>query len=237
MLIYIANNSLKAAQQYNFDNKTLPHLTTIRPQAKQVFGFCDLKGSSGILEIISFDRKKNCGVYQVKTLETKAQNSQTKLYQIQTDKQYLDKMCELLPLIKLNELVIVKGLNSPNQNINLERLNSILVRACEQSECLYLPKVRIIEFASMIEELRSNQPEIQQKTAALELPTKNSNNKINASDQNYQICICGPEGAFSPLEILELVKVPNLSFISFDNNTTGVLPAFVAGYSFFIKYH
>jgi 16S rRNA (uracil1498-N3)-methyltransferase len=201
------------------------HLKSIRPKEGQILKITDLKGSIYKVKTTSYNFKTGLGSFEI-IEKIKTTNYPKKiLIQCITDKLYLEKMMEVLPLAKISEIELVYSEFSPKQSLNPERLKLILIRACEQSECHTLPLLKISDKTLLEFNFLEN-------TTYLELPEKEQTIK-NQDDlkKDWQQIIVGPEGGFSKNEILNFQNM-NLkpSFID-----CGVLPAWIAGYTYFIQ--
>jgi 16S rRNA (uracil1498-N3)-methyltransferase len=201
--------------------KTDEHVKVIRPKVGLKLKLTDLKGSIYHVEVTSYDFKKSIGTYKILE-EKKIDRPKSKiLIQSIIDKSYIEKLIEIIPLVGITNLILVESDYSPKTKINFERLNLILLRACEQTENPHPP---IIE--TTVLSLKNYIYTNSLRPTILELPTKNQqtqNNKTNT-------IVVGPEGGFSEVET-QLFKELKLQYFSLNTN---VLPAWIAGYSYFI---
>jgi 16S rRNA (uracil1498-N3)-methyltransferase len=198
------------------------HIKTMRPKLGAILRLTDLNGSLYTIEVLNFDFKTGKGNYKIIDRIIQTKPTPTTLIQSVIDKNYLDKLFEITPIVNITKIVLVESDYSNVPNINVERLESILIRACEQSENLFKPSIEVINKQKLIQYLYSNSI----IGTVLELPSKNNSKNISKLDT----VIVGPEGGFSPDEI---------DF--FDNNKypfyslkTNVLPAWLAGYSYYL---
>jgi RsmE family RNA methyltransferase len=205
------------------------HIKSLRPKVGQNFYLTNLIGEVALISVVFYDYKTATGDYIIVKKFTKPTKLIEKIViQIQTDKLYLEKMCEILPIANVSKIFIVRGDFSPKQDINFDRLNSILIRSCEQSENPNLPKLEFVKNLSEIENLI-----IQNNAVVMELPNKNST--IQKQEKKIKSCvISGPEGGFSKKEI-DYFNSLSLNFVSLDNHTVGVLPAWLSSYSYFVN--
>lgn len=202
-------------------NKEDLHIKSMRPKKDETILLSNLEGLMMRVEVIEYDYRTGLGNYKIIEEVVNIKPKERVLIQCQIDKVYLDKLCELLPIVNITELVIVTSELSQMQTINLERLNNICIRSCEQSHNPYLPRISVVKIP-MIEYLKT----LTIKPLILELPEKNNQRKnLIASD-----CILvGPEGGFSLSEI-KFLKVNNYEQTSISKQ---VLPAWLAGYSYY----
>jgi 16S rRNA (uracil1498-N3)-methyltransferase len=197
------------------------HIKTMRPKEGAVLRITDLNGTIATIKILNYDFKTGLGEYKI-IEDTKLEKQKDQiLIQSIIDKNYLDKLCEIIPINNITKLVLVESDYSNVPNINLERLNLILTRSCEQCENPYLPTIELITKTKLTQYLKSNNT----KATVLELPSKN-NQTLTAK---LDTIIVGPEGGFSPEEVLFFID-NQYPFYSLNCN---VLPAWLAGYSYF----
>jgi 16S rRNA (uracil1498-N3)-methyltransferase len=198
------------------------HIKTMRPKLGAVLRLTDLKGSMFTIEVLSFDFKTGKGKYKILDTIQLTKPKPTTLIQSVIDKNYLDKLFEITPIVNITKIVLVESDYSNVPNINIDRLESIIIRACEQSENLFKPIIEVIDKQKLIEYLNSNSI----IGTVLELPSKN-NSKNNS---RLDTVIVGPEGGFSPDEI----DFFNNNEYPFYSLKTNVLPAWLAGYSYYL---
>ncbi|NJK71747.1 MAG: hypothetical protein HC932_05950 [Thermales bacterium] len=111
-----------------FNQRTLQgeeagHFFTTRVQEGDELDVCDQSGSIGKIVIDRVDKKKKEIRYSLVGYETLARRGPSKiLFQAIPDKQYLDKLVELLPLADIDRLFLFESQYSPKYNINWERL-------------------------------------------------------------------------------------------------------------------
>lgn len=211
----------------NINNCTITkedtHIKTIRPKEGDILRLTDLKGTIATVKIINYDFKNGIGAYII-VEQVKSEPLPGKvLIQAIIDKNYLDKLCELLPINNITHLTLVQSDYSNSTNINIDRLKLILIRSCEQSENPYLPTIEVIDKIKLTQYLESNNI----MGTVLELPTKN----IKPSLTKMDTIIVGPEGGFSDSEI-KFFEDKQYPFYSIKCN---VLPAWLAGYSYFLQ--
>jgi 16S rRNA (uracil1498-N3)-methyltransferase len=197
------------------------HVKVIRPKVGATLKLTDFKGSIYSVEVTSYDFKKSTGSYKIIEVVTLDKPRNKILIQSIIDKSYIEKLIEIIPLVGITNLILVQSDYSTKTKMNFERLNLILLRACEQTEN---PYPTIIETTEL--NLKDYIYKHSLRPTILELPTKNQqtlNNKTNT-------IVVGPEGGFSEDES-KLFKELKLQYFSLNTN---VLPAWIAGYSYFI---
>ncbi len=197
------------------------HIKVIRPKPGSVLKLTDLNGTIYTITVDDYDFKKASGKYTINDSKVIQKPNPKILIQSIVDKAYLEKLFEILPIPLITKVVLVYSYFSPSQKINMDRLNLILKRSCEQCENPYLPEI-ILESLPLTEYIYKNSI----RPTVLELPSKNSqtiNTKTN-------LVLVGPEGGFSKEES-DLFQKLKLPFYSIKSN---VLPSWIAGYSYFI---
>jgi 16S rRNA (uracil1498-N3)-methyltransferase len=184
----------------------------MRLSLDEIIVACDQKGKVAKIKVTQIDKKS----YSFEILESWEESLLTSkiIFQAQIDKVYLDKLVEMLPLGQITELVIFASDNSQVQNINLDRLNKILIRSCEQCHLAYKPKISVSS-VSLEQILQDYSPIILEK------------NDQKISNLNFQKVLVGPEGGWSQRE--------KQLFANFMTCSLGnlVYPAWIAGYMAF----
>jgi RsmE family RNA methyltransferase len=197
------------------------HIKTMRPKEGAVLEITDLNGTIATIKILNYDFKTGLGQYLIIDNNKHEMHKDQVLIQSIIDKNYLDKLCEIIPINNITKLVLVESDYSNVPNVNLERLNLILTRSCEQCENPYLPVIELITKTKLTQYLKINNIE----ATILELPSKNN----QALSTKLSTIVAGPEGGFSPEEV-EFFINGNYPFYSLKCN---VLPAWLAGYTYF----
>jgi 16S rRNA (uracil1498-N3)-methyltransferase len=198
------------------------HIKTLRPKMGAVLRLTNLEGSIYTIEVINYDFKSGKGIYKIINHIITPKPIPRTIIQSVIDKNYLDKLFEIVPIVNITNVVLVESEYSNVPNINLERLESIMIRACEQSENVFKPTIKLIVKQKLVQYLQSESI----VGTVLELPEKNS----NQLDSKLDTIIVGPEGGFSNNEIDFFVK-NNYPFYSIKCN---VLPAWLAGFGYYI---
>ncbi len=234
------------------------HLHSLHPKLGDIYTFTNLDGSFAKAKIVEINKK--LGEYKLEFLEIETQIKPPEkiLFQHQTDKLYLEKLAELAPIAAVTKIYIYNGSFSPKQNVQTERLNKILIRSCEQSHNLFIPEIEILDKKTWLEKIQEHKPkwlhqeiksqeESQVKKhpylgvkpldmAVVPVAAKLASHKLNNSeDSTIQTkptsCLAGPEGGFSQKEE-EIYNNLKLERVQLGQN---ILPAWVAGYTFFAK--
>ena len=221
MQFYLADITKKYIQKPESE-----HLISCRIKVGEIINITNLKGQKAIIKITVADLKKGIFEYEILELEQlKKPVNQNILIQAQPDKLYLEKICEILPLAKVDKIVIFSSDFSQKQNINLDRLERILIRSCEQCHSNFKPDIQIITSRHEIEEIVGDL-----KPVVLEIPIgEQADVKKIQSDHNA--ILVGPEGGWSDREI-KLFNSHNLKFQSLGNI---VYPAWIAGFVWFSR--
>jgi 16S rRNA (uracil1498-N3)-methyltransferase len=206
--------------QHTLTRSQAAHLWSLRVKHGDVLLATNLQGILGKIQITNINKVKQTVDYQVLENQTKPSFKTQTIYQAQIDKLYLEKLVEILPLARVTNLVIFRSQNSPKQKLNLERLDKILIRSCEQSETVWKPEIVIADMT--LEEILKNQ-----KPLVLER-VKGSNIEEKSG---FDSVLVGPEGGWSDSE--------NKLFKSLNSTTHSLgkvnLPAWIAGYTYFCR--
>jgi RsmE family RNA methyltransferase len=189
--------------------KDCDHLLSVRIEKDEQVILTNLNGSKWTVTINFVNKKRKEITFSVIEFEYIKQNEFFKNYfqiditkvlvQAQIDKSYLEKLVEILPFCPFNQIYFVKSDFSPNQNINKERLDKILIRSCEQSQSLYKPKLNF-EFENIANILENTFKDFNKFYLHTEI-IKSKQKELKKFENKNQLYIVGPEGGFSPREI------------------------------------
>ena len=181
------------------------HLISTRIQTDQIFDITNLQGSRWQVKLIYIDKKNRAAQVSLIQFEyikrsiayPRVNNT---LIQSQVDKSYLEKMFEILPFSLFDKVVLFHSQYSLKQEINLERLDKILIRSLEQSQQIYKPEIILSQ--DSINRL------IQDYTSGGEinfiLDTQKQSPKIQNNPKhnfNNSVVWIGPEGGWSKAEL------------------------------------
>jgi 16S rRNA (uracil1498-N3)-methyltransferase len=217
MLFFVSQPSQKLIK-----NAEINHFKSMRTKVGDIVHTTDLQGGKARIKIKEIN--VNYSELRFEVLES-SHNLKPKikiLIQAITDKVYLEKLCEIATLAGITEIKLFFSDRSIKQNVQIERLNKILIRACEQSETLFLPELKVIdkiEFSKIITEVK---PDV--------LACYLGNEKLIDGKISNSSCIIGPEGGWSEKE-LEYFKSQNLEFVSLGRS---IFPAWLAGFRYFV---
>jgi RsmE family RNA methyltransferase len=197
------------------------HMWSMRVQVGDKLEVSDLQGTHGQIIITKTDKKTRVITFDfLSHTPKKPHQIKRVLFQALTDKNYLEKLVELLPHAQIDILYLFKSERTPAGSYSPDRLQKILLRSCEQSQTLWLPQIIELNQTQLQEKLTTYKPYI--------LDThKPGEPKIH--QDSITSCLVGPEGGWSPQE---LQNFENLNLKYSDLGTT-VYPAWLAGYSWF----
>lgn len=200
------------------------HLISMRVKENEVIKITDLKGNFQTVKVTKTDKKTKQVEWAI--LDSKRQNNENKkvLFQAITDKIYLEKMMEILPLAGISKIYLFESDNSiKNQNPNLARLDKIVIRSLEQSEQVHKPELKIIaknELETLIKE---------QNPVVLDCYLQEGETKSNQTLTHS--ALVGPEGGWSNEE-RKMFQKYKLQPVSLGQT---ILPAWVAGYTYLVS--
>lgn len=209
-----------------FGSPQTDHFFVMRVKIGENLNLTDLAGNVAQVKICELDKKKRFVKYEILNIEKKKNGLDKILIQAKTDKNYLEKMMEILPLCGVTKIIIF---NSDRSNlaikINIERLEKILIRACEQGEISYKPE--LIFNDGVVESILKTQ----QNPSVLDFPESYPHVDNLSTAINKSCLLVGPEGGWSDKEKQIFIE-KKLPIISLGRS---VFPAWLAGYTFFIK--
>lgn len=192
------------------------HFFSLRVKEGQRVTLTDLQGNRHQVQLIETDKKKQKIAWEILSTQKVDKPQEKILFQAWPDKQYLDKLAEVAGFSSFTKIYFFAGDYSPKQNLNLERLEKILTRACELAERAWKPELEIIDSSKVNELLTEHRPTV--------LEHKQESSKESPTNSNA--CLIGPEGGWSPTEInhFEELQLP------FQNLGQTVYPAWLAGF-------
>jgi 16S rRNA (uracil1498-N3)-methyltransferase len=199
-------------------NEQSQHLWSMRIKNGDQVQVTNLQGSLATINITEVDKATRTINFEIISLERMEKYPAKTLYQAQTDKLYLEKLCEVAPLARITQITIFPSERSPKQRINSERLEKILIRSCEQSESVWKPELIISE--------KSTEEVVQNKNVIV-LDEDGESKNYN----HFQSILVGPEGGWSNAE-RDIFKQMQTPIHSLGGKN---LPAWIAGYTYFSR--
>jgi 16S rRNA (uracil1498-N3)-methyltransferase len=201
------------------------HLVSCRISAGDLVQATDLRGNLATLKITTAEPKSGIYKFEIISTHTRKNNTQKNiLFQAKIDKLYLEKLVEIVPLANIDKVVFFDSdYSQKKQSVNLERLEKILIRSCEQSQTIFKPELIFIDSdTELLSQIKKCNPIVLEG----KIPTtKDSNHSPNILNS----IVVGPEGGWS-LKELALFKSLNLRF---KNLGDSVYPAWLAGFVWF----
>lgn len=189
------------------------HLKALRTKVGQNVLVTNGKGLSAICQTIEFSKHHHS--LEIKELLLNYNELKTKIslcLGILDNKDRLEFAIEKATELGISEIILLETHFSEKAKIKTERLNSKLIAAIKQSKRSILPKLEIIPFVEMLNDLKAKShketlfllTDINSQYFNLEERVKNSKNIV---------IFVGPEGGFSEKEIEEIKDLGN----SFNN--------------------
>ena len=225
MFVYIPNLFATVVEQ-----QSARHLFSLRVNPGDVLTATDLAGSLANIKILKYNKDTMEVEFEMleKTLK-KLPKPDKVLIQALIDKNYIDKLLEVVPLANIGEVYFYPSKRSNLSELSLDRFTKILIRSAEQSEKTWLTKLKLLDLGEAKEMIQSLKPVVMEFNPE----SGNSQNKsslLSNSSDNLSVLV-GPEGGWEEFELTQFKKF-GLEFGSLPN---GVLPAWIAGYSWFAK--
>ncbi len=236
MYLYLPNPGQLG--QNHLDKNLIQHFFSLRVKTGDVVKTTNLAGEINLIKIIEINKKSRVINYElIEKIITKKPKKKNILIQAIIDKLYLEKLVEILPLGGIDKLFLFISDYSPKQKINLERLDKILIRSCEQSETTWKPEIKIITKSEIQSILQKFEPGVlhiyEMQNYLLGIEDDKKSKKFNPKNKQFNLfhdsIIVGPEGGWSNTEIQNFQNL-GLDFIFLGKK---VLPAWIAGFSYF----
>ena len=189
----------------NFDGETIQgdnanHILSTHPILGDFICLSDLFGHKWVVQIKFVHKQKR--VIEVIVCESEyvtrkefyvsyfGRNTRNILFQALLNRDYMEKFFEILPHSGFQKAVIYSGQYSQKWSVNIERLNKILIRSCEQSQSLYMPTIEFVQNSVAMDMIK----EIKPKVLSCKNDIRQNKNARRLMNRNYLI---GPEGGFS----------------------------------------
>jgi len=134
------------------------HLHSLHPKIGDIYSFTDLNGSFGKGKILEINKKMSSYNISILGVKTVPKSQEKILFQHQTDKLYLEKLVELMPIAGVTKIYIYCGDFSPKQNLQTQRLSKIIIRSCEQSHNLFLPEIIELKKEDWFQKIKEYNP-------------------------------------------------------------------------------
>jgi 16S rRNA (uracil1498-N3)-methyltransferase len=204
------------------------HFFSMRVKVGQVVFASNLSGTIAKIEILKIDKKNKQIEYKIISRKEVLKKTEKILYQAILDKNYLEKLFEILPILEVTKICLFASQFSLDTKIKIERLEKILIRSCEQCQNPFLPKVEILEKNDIFNILDSQTHIILEKN--LDYTLSDLNQDTNFENFLKIIPLVGPEGGWSKEE-LDFFRQKNLRFVNLGNI---VYPAWMASSAYFL---
>jgi len=220
MFFYLKNPDLKEIK-----SEESSHFFSMRIKQNDVLKVTNLAGVLYEILIQKIDKKNQ--TINFKILDQKKYPAKEKklLLQAKTDKLYLEKIFEIIAIFDITEIIIFgSDFSEKKQPVNLERLEKICIRCCEQSQQVWMPKISFYE--NDFEKLLADFNPIVLEENGIYFNDYFKNKDFDKNLFKKPFCV-GPEGGFSENE-KDLIKNSKTQTISLGKN---VLPSWLAGYS------
>ena len=195
------------------------HMLSMRLRYKDKVVVTDLQGNWARVSIGEVDKKHKLVKYHLRKRGYVENTNRGVLIQAVPDKLYLEKLVEVAALQGMQKIYFYYSERSVRQKIKEDRLQRIILRACELSEHYWAPQIEFVEENTVDELLRDLQPVVLEQA---------QEGRLTASEPSEAILV-GPEGGWSRSEIEHFQEL-GLHFASMGDT---VYPAWLAGFAYF----
>jgi len=198
------------------------HLFSCRVVAGEKLYLTDLLGNLAQVEILDSDKKNKEIKFEISDQKNFEFIGPGKiLIQSITDKAYLEKLAEIVALGGISKIILFNSEFSQRQNVNLERLDRILTRSCEQSERVFKPVLEVVEL-DLNQIIELYKPIVLDQAG---IAKENVDKNLLKSP-----VLVGPEGGWSEEE-KQMFLESKLNLVSLGEV---IFPAWLAGFSWFV---
>lgn len=205
------------------DSEESGHFFSMRIAVGDELKTTDLNGCLTEIKITSVDRKSRRMEFVVLKQDQIKEPLERTLFQAITDKLYQEKLIEIAPLAGITKIYFFHSGNSILNKVNIERLEKIMIRSCEQSQQCFKTKISFINNIELHEKLKFFQPKV------LDLVRVSQNPSLTNDDTNA--VIVGPEGGFTDQERNTFTDLQ----LSFANLGENIFPSWLAGFVYFTR--
>jgi RsmE family RNA methyltransferase len=199
------------------------HFFSMRVKDGDVVWVTNLRGEKAQVHIEHVEKKQRTIAYSIKRRVGEKHNESKLLFQAIPDKHYLDKLCEIAPLAGITHIFLFESDYTQVGAISLDRLEKILIRSCEQCELNTKPILKLVEKDELLKLLVAHKPVV------LDCEEEQRHNAVSPSE--FHSVLVGPEGGWSKEEqkMFQGIDLP------FQHLGVIILPAWIAGYSWFCR--
>ena len=199
------------------------HMLSMRVRYKDKIVVTDLKGNWARASVGNVDKKHKLVKYHLRKRGEVENTNSGVLVQAIPDKLYLEKLVEVGALQGMKKIYFYYSERSVRQKIKEDRLQRIVLRACELSEHYWAPEIEFVE-GNAVEGLLA-----ELKPVVLEASKVGKEAGLVETNERAEAILVGPEGGWSRGELAGF-KETGLKFASLGET---VYPAWLAGFAYF----
>jgi RsmE family RNA methyltransferase len=138
MYFYVPSIEEKSLQGTDTD-----HFFVMRVQVKDKVYITDFKGNLRHVKVRLADKKRKLIVFSHLSTTSVDKPVDKVLYQAIPEKQYLEKLFEIIPHQQVTKVILFFAQHSLKYNFPFERITRILTRSLEQSQQCWIPEIII----------------------------------------------------------------------------------------------
>lgn len=191
----------ESASELTIDGEAFNHLKVVRLKVGEQLLLLDGNGGSCMSELISLEKK----FAVVKTGPKSVQEASKKLDLAigLVKKDALDLCLKMAVELDVGRIYLVESQFAQRYDINLERVQRLLIQALEQSNARWLPQVAVATLEQVVDNAKNYQHML-----VMGMSTGKAPNELDILE-GHCLGVIGPEGGFSPEEELLLSKQAN----------------------------
>jgi RsmE family RNA methyltransferase len=196
------------------------HMIAMRLRYNDEVVVTDLKGNWANVQIQEVDKKTKSIRFQVLTTQTSENKNTGVLFQAMPDKIYMEKLVEVAALQGVHTIYFFNSERSIKGGFKEDRLQRIILRACELAEHYWAPQIEFVDELQLSELIQQHKPIV------LEQVENTNSDDLNSKNQAILV---GPEGGWSKSEIERFHSLQ----LPFHSMGDVVYPAWLAGFAYF----
>lgn len=189
------------ACELTIDGEAFNHLKVVRLRVGEQLLLLDGAGGSCMSELVALEKKHAVVKSGPKSVQPASQSLDLAIGLVKKDA--LDLCLKMAVELDVGHIYLVESQFAQRYDINLERVQRLLIQALEQSNARWIPKVSVVALSEVVDNAKNYQHML-----VMGMSTGKAPNELDML-QGHCLGIIGPEGGFSPEEELLLSKQEN----------------------------
>lgn len=189
------------ATELTIDGEAFNHLKVVRLKVGEKLLLLDGVGGSCMSELVALEKKHAVVKTGPKSQQEASQSLDLAIGLVKKDA--LDLCLKMAVELDAGHIYLLESQFAQRYDINLERVQRLLIQALEQSNARWLPKVSILNVTDLVDNAKNYQHML-----VMGMSTGKAPNELSEL-HGHCLGVIGPEGGFSAEEELLLSKQEN----------------------------